>query len=210
MPSLSSILYDIIEPKLVKLDLNENKDYFGKVKVFINGNWIGITNNPYELFMDLKEKKYTGIINIYTSIIFNYKDKEIKICNDAGRLVRPLLRVKDNELVLNNDIINLINDNKLVWDDLLYKDTSIIEYIDPEEQNVSMISLKYKDLKKNNSGFIHKYTHCEIHPSTIFGILASCIPFPEHNQSPRNTYQCLWEVGVFVTLDNRMDKTSLF
>ena len=35
-----------------------------------------------------------------------------------------------------------------------------------------------------------KYTHCEIHPSTIFGILASCVPFPEHNQSPRNTYQC--------------------
>ena len=33
------------------------------------------------------------------------------------------------------------------------------------------------------------YTHCEIHPSMILGICASIIPFPDHNQSPRNTYQ---------------------
>jgi DNA-directed RNA polymerase beta subunit len=46
-------------------------------------------------------------------------------------------------------------------------------------------------IKRENTTEIYKYTHCEIHPSTIFGILASCIPFPEHNQSPRNTYQCL-------------------
>lgn len=33
------------------------------------------------------------------------------------------------------------------------------------------------------------YTHCEIHPALILGIMASIIPFPDHNQSPRNTYQ---------------------
>jgi len=35
----------------------------------------------------------------------------------------------------------------------------------------------------------HQWTHCEIHPSMILGICASIIPFPDHNQSPRNTYQ---------------------
>ena len=34
-----------------------------------------------------------------------------------------------------------------------------------------------------------RYTHCEIHPSMILGVCASIIPFPDHNQSPRNTYQ---------------------
>lgn len=33
------------------------------------------------------------------------------------------------------------------------------------------------------------YTHCEIHPSLILGVCASIIPFPDHNQSPRNVYQ---------------------
>ena len=54
-----------------------------------------------------------------------------------------------------------------------------------------MIATKPRDIiNKDDINAIHKYTHCEIHPSTIFGVLASCIPFPELNQSPRNTYQC--------------------
>ena len=36
---------------------------------------------------------------------------------------------------------------------------------------------------------LRRYTHCEIHPSMILGVCASIIPFPDHNQSPRNTYQ---------------------
>jgi DNA-directed RNA polymerase II subunit RPB2 len=34
-----------------------------------------------------------------------------------------------------------------------------------------------------------KYTHCEIHPSMLFGICASVIPYPNHNQATKNTLQ---------------------
>ena len=33
------------------------------------------------------------------------------------------------------------------------------------------------------------YTHCELNPSAILGVAASLIPWPNHNQAPRNTYQ---------------------
>lgn len=29
-------------------------------------------------------------------------------------------------------------------------------------------------------------THVEIHPSIVLGTIGSTIPFPDHNQSPRN------------------------
>jgi hypothetical protein len=43
------------------------------------------------------------------------------------------------------------------------------------------------------------YTHCEIHPAMILGVCASIIPFPDHNQSPRNTYQVYNSLPLFFT-----------
>ena len=213
-----SSLHTYIDEYIERLETLTPRDTYCQVKVFVNGIWVGITRDPRRLYREFKLKKWRGIINIYTSVVFDYPNAEIRICNDAGRIMRPLLMVnpETNELYITREIIDRVAAKEIGWDDLLThiaKDAvatggdddgdgddddeshGVIEYIDPDEQAFSMIAMRPKHLLRNEtdttSPYIYRYSHCEIHPSTIFGILASCIPFPEHNQAPRNTYQCL-------------------
>ena len=235
IPTQSMALYEYVKAHILSVeDAKSPNELFGKVKVFVNGSWVGVAKEPMELYWNLKEKKYKGIINIYTSIIFDFVQLEIRVCNDGGRLTRPVFRVRNNKAIITPEIVNRLRKNELVWNDLLTDcvlPESVIEYIDVEEQYYSMIGMKCKNKyvhdityssfqdsslqeKETNRKMIRtlNYTHCEIHPSTGLGVLASCIPFPHLNQAPRNTYQCAMAkqaIGISaLNYDKRMDKTA--
>ena len=69
----------------------------------------------------------------------------------------------------------------------------VVEYIDVNEENNCLIAVTERDLEIARKGGLDNrkmaYTHLEIDPLTLLGVVAGLIPNPHHNQSPRNTCQ---------------------
>ena len=219
--------------RLSELTIQEIESY---TKVFINERWIGVHKHPEQFVYKFKLLRRNACINIFTSICWNIRDSEVRISTDSGRSCRPLLIVENNTLKCTPKIIDDIKDGRMDWNHLisgnlhdgdidyysckytdditlddLEKNSAIIEYIDIDEANTCMIASSQNDLQKNKTV---KYTHCEIDPCLILGVLGANIPFIGCNQAPRNQFsnaQGKQGVGIYATnFRNRMDtKTQI-
>ena len=160
-------------------------------RLFLNGVWMGIIrpDNTQDVVDMMRKAKRSGLIHIHTGIIWKRHLRELWITTEAGRMLRPLYFAPAlREIAKNPGLLAEIN-RIPTWDGLLLWTTPsgkhLFEYLDPGETEGAYLGMFPEEALKDTA-----FTHTEIHPSTILGTLASNIPFPDHNQSPRNAYQC--------------------
>jgi len=166
-------------------DLSDNKGIKSdSARVFLDGKLIGYSDNGHDLVNSLRELRRSSKIHSHIGISIWDPDeknatKRIYVNCNAGRVLRPLIIVDNGKSTLTSEHLDKISKKLISWADLLRM--GIIELIDANEEENCYISFDEK--------FSKNHTHMEVFTSSILGAGASIIPYPEHNQSPRNTYE---------------------
>jgi DNA-directed RNA polymerase III subunit RPC2 len=149
--------------------------------IFLNGLIVGVHARPVEFVHKLRYLRRRGCLGEFVSVYLNSIQRTVHIASDGGRICRPLLVIEYGRLRLTRSHMTRLERGKATMTDLIK--AGIIEYVDVNEENNCFIALKEDEI-------VPETTHMEIDPLTVLGVVAGLIPFPHHNQSPRNTYQC--------------------
>jgi DNA-directed RNA polymerase II subunit RPB2 len=205
------------------------------VPVFLNGGIFGYTARPQLLTYVLKLFKRSGCLPYSCSVTFSVRDRRVQLYFDDGRPLRPLIALTDATLPLRKlrelktwrdlvmgppmegpqrnlettSFVDLLADRPAAnledYVEALKNRVGAIEYIDPYEQNEAFIA-------NFPNQIVPETTHMEVHPSSILSLMTSMIPFPHHNQAPRNQLsdsQSKQGVSLYATnWQNRFDNTA--
>jgi len=151
-------------------------------KVFLNGRPIGYHPDGEALVRKLREKRRKGELSHEISVahIVDEYINEVYVNTDEGRLMRPLVVVENGVPKLTKEHVEKIARKELGFWDLVKM--GVIEIVDPDEEENVYVAETLNDITE-------EHTHVELWVPAIVGVAAATIPYLDHNQSPRNTYQ---------------------
>jgi len=193
--ALSAIISVVSDPREIynvvsQIGLIPYKDASREVKmrgarVFLDSSLIGYVLDAEGMCEEFRNMRRNGLINSDVSIYLKVPqnpnaETRIYINAYAGRVLRPLIVVKEGVPRLKQEDLDEVLKGKVSWRELLKKGE--LELIDANEEENCLIVTSPSQLTT-------EHTHLEISMTGMLGAVASIIPYAEHNQSPRNTYE---------------------
>jgi DNA-directed RNA polymerase beta subunit len=231
--SSSQMLKDIIraDPLLIPLE----KCYpaaihkYNLCKIMVNGDWIGCCLHSPIMFYKYREMRRSWAIEESGSVVrlessgiepfatihWNTRSNELGFWVSDGRMLRPLLIVRNNteldpigvhllgskmdpkastpeksgfvqDIVFDQDDLNGLRAQTLTVTDLQHR--GVLEYIAPLELEKCYLAKSLDDLRANAHNPLKQFTHCEI-PECLLGIPALTCPFSNSSPCARTTFQ---------------------
>lgn len=169
------VVKEIIENSENIIFINDYDGENNKPKIYLNGILMGITEDAQEFINEMKDFRYKGLLDKEVSIAYDDVDNEIRIFCDEGRFIRPLITVKDDGKPNIQDFYDEHKETKILsWDEMLEK--QYVTYVDNSEIQQYVVAMDNNDLLKRKNDLI------EICPALMLGVMASAIPFSDHNQ----------------------------
>lgn len=174
-----------VEGKLISLGISTiGQTRKGEIKkgakVFLNGRLIGYHGAPLKFKEQVTVLRRRGEISNELNVAYYPDADEVQVNCDAGRVRRPLIIVEDGRPRLNLEHIEKLRNREWRFSDLVKN--AIVDCLDAEEEENAYVAI-------GSGSLTSEHNYMEIAVSAILGICASVIPYPQHNQSPRNTYE---------------------
>ncbi|KAK8940519.1 DNA-directed RNA polymerase D subunit 2a [Platanthera zijinensis] len=177
-----SIIEKLISCGMDKLEGASLPSLRKRVKVLLNGEWIGVCRDAESFVSKFKQRRRAGKIHSQVEIKRDDRQNEVRIFSDAGRILRPLVIVEN----LKN--VSTYKGAFTSFQSLM--DAKIIELIGVEEEEDCRTAWGIKYLYENDDKQpIVNYTHCELDLSFLLGLSCGIIPFANHNFARRVLYQ---------------------
>lgn len=206
------------------------------IRVFVNGNWFGVTQQPIKLTKMIRLFRRNGLINPFTSVSWDIANGDIRVQCEAGRPCRPLFIVENGKPYKSDGSwFDMVFGSLLPADKRTEKHYYTNEYVSPyslpnfagrsDEEIATLLHktqgcIEFLDIEEENTMFVAMWqkdisdfhTHLEIHPSTVFSVVTNNIPLANHNFAPRNVFygsQSRQAIGVYATnFTKRFDTMS--
>lgn len=122
---------------------------------------------------ELIDKLFKGQLS-WEQIISGFMSKSDEHFNTKNNLIYEIKELYKDIGSVKEDVFSKLQSNR-----------SMLDYVDTAEEESSLIAVSLDDLKTNKY-----YTHLEIDPSLILGVMVNLVIYPEHNPITRSSFSC--------------------